>query len=96
MAEDIKQRRLATEIENLNKIDTAKIQFEKTHSNIDNSTIFKISFNLKDHPYNPKLLYDESELSLVQESEGDHEPHHDHEESKISEEEFSDNEPVDE
>ena len=96
MAEDIKQRRLATEIENLNKIDTAKIQFEKTHSNIDNSTIFKISFNLKDHPYNPKLLYDESELSLMQESEGDQEPHHVHEESKISEEEFSDSEPVDE
>lgn len=96
MAEDIKQRRLATEIENLNKIDSTKISVEKTNSNFDNSTIFKITFNLKDHPYNPRLLYDESELSLMQDAEADHEHEGDHEESKISGEEYSDDEPVDE
>ncbi|CAI2368253.1 unnamed protein product [Moneuplotes crassus] len=92
MAEDIRNRRITTEIENLEKIDREKIDFEKTYRAFDNSLVLHIRFNLKDHPYNPKFLTDQSELSLA-DPEVDCEGEQDH----ISDEEKEDlGPPVDE
>lgn len=92
MAEDIRNRRLHTEMENINKIDRSKIKVQKRNGLLENGIVLKITFNLKDHPYNPKLLSDKSELSLmVNEAEGDHE---NQEEQKDEEE--HDDEPIDE
>lgn len=77
MAEDIRNRRIATELENLEKIDRDKIDYEKSYRNFDNSLVLHLKFNLRDHPYNPKLLTDKSELSLADpedEGEGTSEP----------------------
>lgn len=65
MAEDIRNRRIVTELENLEKIDKEKIDYEKSYRDFDSSLILRIRFNLKDHPYHPKLLTDQSELSLA-------------------------------
>ena len=92
MAEDIRNRRLTTELENLDRIDTSKISFEKTFSSLNNDMLLQIKFNLKDHPYNPRLLTDKSELSLADpDVEGDEEGHIQEEEE---DEEFG--EPIDE
>lgn len=91
MAEDIRNRRLSTEMSNLEKIDSTKIKIEKSIS-IDNGIVLRISFNLRDHPYNMALLNDKSELTLA---DNDVEDDQHHEENPF-ETEFSDDEPVDE
>ena len=90
MAEDIRNRRLHTEMMNLEKIDSTKIQVEKITS-IDSGLVFRISFNLKDHPYNMALLHDKSELTLADHEDEDHSYDENHAET-----EFSDDDPVDE
>jgi ubiquitin-protein ligase len=92
MAEDIRNRRLSTELENINKIDKNKFGIERRQNILEDGIVLNVTFNLKHHPYNPKLLTDRSELSLVKESEDDEEQ----EEDKEAESEFSDDEPVDE
>lgn len=92
MAEDIRNRRLHTELENIKKIDKAKFTIRQRQNMLDDGIVLNVIFNLKHHPYNPKLLTDRSELSLVKESEDDEE----HEEDKDAQSEFSDDDPVDE
>lgn len=73
MAEEIRNRRLLTEMENIGKIDSSKIQVEKRNDFLETGIVLNIKFNLRDHPYNPKLLTDKSELSLMEhvEEEGE-------------------------
>ena len=93
MAEEIRNRRLATEMDNLDKIDSSKIQIEKMTSNVESGLIFRISFNLQNHPYNMALLHDKSELTLADQDVED-------DDQNIVEDpldtEFSDDDPVDE
>jgi ubiquitin-protein ligase len=95
MAEEIRNRRLHTEMENIKKIDSSKIQVEKKVGYLDNGIVLTITFNLKDHLYNPKLLTDQSELSLMA-HEGEGEGDKKEETIQDDEEGFSDDEPVDE
>ena len=64
MAEQIRERRLKTEMENVNKIDQTKIQIDEKEGFLGNGKILTLTFNLKDHPFNPKLLKLKDESSL--------------------------------
>ena len=66
---------------------------ESTSNNID-AIVFKISFNLKDHPFNLDLLKEKSEYSSsVADDSIDNEIHNT---SGFDEETFENNEPIDE
>ena len=66
---------------------------ESTSNSID-ATVFKISFNLKDHPFNLDLLKEKSEYSSsVADDSIDNEIHNT---SGFDEETFENNEPIDE
>lgn len=94
MADDIRMRRLHTEKENIKKIDSTKIQIEETKGYLNKGIVFKISFNLKDHPFNLDLLKERSEFSSsVADDSIDHEIHN---ASVFDEETFENNEPIDE
>jgi hypothetical protein len=90
MAEEIRNRRLHTELENVKKVNSEIFNIEQATNILDNGIVLTIKFNLKDHPYNSKLLTDRSELSLMKEDpEGDND---DEEDQKSEEQEFSDEE----
>jgi len=94
MAEEIRNRRLHTELENVKKVNSEIFNIEQATNILDNGIVLTIKFNLKDHPYNSKLLTDRSELSLMKEDpEGDND---DEEDQKSEEQEFSDEDPIDE
>ena len=94
MADDIRMRRLNTEKENIKRIDSTKIQVEEQKGFLNKGIVFKITFNLRDHPYNLDLLKEKSEFSVsAVDDSGDNEIYNT---SVIEEEAFENNDPIDE
>ena len=94
MAEEIRNRRFNTEMENLERIDSSKIQVDRKPNYLNNGTVLSISFNLKDHAYNPRLLKDSSQSIILPEGEED-----DESENKVADEnedEEENGDPIDE
>jgi len=86
MADDIRNRRINTEMENIKKIDSTKIQVERKSNYLDNGSVLSISFNLKDHPYNPRLLKDHTqEMMSMQDAEGEEPQGDDQDEEEVDE-----------
>ena len=92
MADEIRNRRFNTEMDNIDKINKELIQVERTTGFLGNGTVLQITFNLKDHPYNPKLLRDNTQSMMsMEDAEGDD----DHKDNQNDDEDV-DAQPIDE
>lgn len=51
-------------MDNVKKIDQSLIQVEEHKGLLDNGRVLSITFNIKDHPYDPEKLKDQTEMSM--------------------------------
>ena len=58
-------------MENINKIDSNLIQVERSPNYLENGTVLTITFNTKNHPYNPRLLRGKSQFLSYEDAEGE-------------------------